>query len=557
MAEARREAEIEAQLAEARREAEISQQLQEAKIEAEHRNAKMEEQRREAAIQRNLKQIADDQKQKAMKEQEEAAQYAKILEAKKREEALRKEQEVPKCHLHAKKLNTKCKFCKRIIEHEEKKKAEAERENEMEGDSKPSGPGKEGKKRESIKFEVSNRSTFNINPLMREQIERSEYYKRLLSMDSMGDLVNELAKTETVETHGAGTMSGVVSTQPSTVFCCLLRFFLMEVSHKELMRLVDSEESPFVRVCGLLYMRYGSSPKDLLYWMEEYLVDDQEFLAEPAINKYITIGEYVEGILMDDRYYHTSLPRVPVAVKKVIEEKCAGLGQFRKRNAANKKIIDYFRQPGTDVEVCTSGDWLSGEIISLEERVPTRMHVRVKMEDGTEERVYLGKVIIPESARKKRKRSRSRSGSKSPARKGRSDSPDWSLHKGKSQDDLLEELRAKMRDKAVASGKDYARRPTGFNPSLAMKREMGSAASQLYKEEMFVHKQMDYSTRGGYQEELMDPKTKKQKLEEEENKRKHESKLQELYAKYGAGSKSLQNSGSVNDLDKADVLRLG
>merc|ERR1712196_358737 len=44
----------------------------------------------------------------------------------------------------------------------------------------------------------------------------------------------------------------------------------------------------------------------------------------------------------------------------------------------------------------------------------------------------------------------------------------------------------KDRDKALAVGKDYARRPVGYKSALAQKREVGTASARLIEEETFV-----------------------------------------------------------------------
>eukprot|EP00922_Rhytidocystis_sp_ex-Travisia-forbesii_P064062 GHVS01095253.1.p1 GENE.GHVS01095253.1~~GHVS01095253.1.p1 ORF type:complete len:147 (-),score=30.25 GHVS01095253.1:2-442(-) len=44
----------------------------------------------------------------------------------------------------------------------------------------------------------------------------------------------------------------------------------------------------------------------------------------------------------------------------------------------------------------------------------------------------------------------------------------------KTQEELLEEFRRREREKALATGKDYARRPTSYKSSLSLKIEMGT-----------------------------------------------------------------------------------
>ena len=95
---------------------------------------------------------------------------------------------------------------------------------------------------------------------------------------------------------------------------------------------------------------------------------------------------------MDEKYYYTALPRIPVAVKKKIEEKVAPLVQYRRRSIANSKILHAFREPNTLIEACSNGTWLEGHTISLDERIASRIVVRVKLEDGSEETLHVGLV---------------------------------------------------------------------------------------------------------------------------------------------------------------------
>merc|ERR1712190_520843 len=192
----------------------------------------------------------------------------------------------------------------------------------------------------------------------------------------------------------------------------------------------------------------------------------------------------------DERYYFTALPRIPVGVKKKIEDKIAPVAQWRRRTIANKKNLDLFREPGTPVEANVGGEWIDGTIVQLVESVPTRLMVRVRLSDGTDDLHHLGKVIIRDKAAAMRKAGRSRSRSRSPRR---ANSPDWTTHRGKTQDEMVQELRAAQRERAVcSSGKDYARKPIGFMSGLASKRDMGVAATRLREEETYAPKQIEH-----------------------------------------------------------------
>merc|ERR1719375_1428001 len=127
--------------------------------------------------------------------------------------------------------------------------------------------------------------------------------------------------------------------------------------------------------------------------------------------------------MSQDKYYSTVLPRLPMVTKRGTEEKLAPIVQYRKRTKANKVIVDRFRDAGVKVEASIGGEWLHGSIIELEEDTPTRMKVRIRLDDGSEEYVHIGKVILSDG-----KRGRSRSRGRGGGRRSRSRSPhvDWS-----------------------------------------------------------------------------------------------------------------------------------
>eukprot|EP00959_Pyramimonas_sp_CCMP1952_P164845 3445554-Pyramimonas_sp.AAC.1 len=49
-----------------------------------------------------------------------------------------------------------------------------------------------------------------------------------------------------------------------------------------------------------------------------------------------TIGEYVESLLIKDKYFNSPLPRIPVKVRQTLDKELAPLAQYRKRMDANR-----------------------------------------------------------------------------------------------------------------------------------------------------------------------------------------------------------------------------
>ncbi|PFH34818.1 PRP38 family protein [Besnoitia besnoiti] len=421
---------------------------------------------------------------------------------------------VNRCHLHTK-PQLHCKFCRKYKSFAQQLGILQKRELRQQEDD-------DVQKRNMV--EMTDTTTFNVNALLRSNILASEYFKSLHELKTVPEVVEEIVQyAQHAEPYCSGS-----SRAPSTLFCCLYKLFTMKLANKQLEQLLDNYDSPYVRCTGFLYLRYVHPPEKLWKWFEPYFLDDEEFAASADPKRTTTIGEYVESLLTEDKYFNTVLPRLPVKVKNLYGTQVMAMDEHRKRKAHNMQDINRF-VPGAAVQACSKGDWLEGEIISVDlESRPGGAWVQ--LEDGSEELIDLGLVILIESLKKeskkekkskkhkrevhysreghgshrhsdddeRRRRSRSRSGSRGGDRErrrdkhashrrhrdgeereasGRSDRGD--RHKGskrhsrsgspraRTQHDLLKEFRRKEREKALATGKDYARRPTSYKSSLS------------------------------------------------------------------------------------------
>eukprot|EP00927_Polykrikos_kofoidii_P049473 TRINITY_DN43517_c0_g1_i1.p1 TRINITY_DN43517_c0_g1~~TRINITY_DN43517_c0_g1_i1.p1 ORF type:complete len:800 (+),score=132.33 TRINITY_DN43517_c0_g1_i1:146-2545(+) len=471
------------------------------------------------------------------------------------------EEDAARCHLH-RKPTLSCKICRRVYysalnpgaqlkEDRGKDRSAADRlRRANEGDDLYNA-----RRRSHDVFEITNKQTFNLNAMLRDQILKNTYFKSIMNVDTFEGVVDELYQyAETAEVYGAGT-----TTVPSTLFCCLFRLFTIGISYDELHQLLDNRDSPYVRCCGFLYIRFGCAPEKLWDHLGEYCLDDLEFEPSKSSPQFtITVGEYVEALLMDERYYYTALPRIPVGVKKKIEERVAPLAQYRRRTLANKKSLQSFRESGALVEVCcANGDWKDGTLVQLDERIPTRILVQVTLENGVEESFHLGKAII---SRRRGPRERSRSRTRSPRR---NHSPDWTRSRGKSIEEMVQDLRARQRERAVcSSGKDYARKPIGFMSGLALKRDMGVASTRLREEETYAPRQIEHRKQMTEEEEQERRKEERCRLEVD---REQSLRMQQLFERYGSanlvkrGPKTPAEEGQQPQVpeESPDVLRLG
>jgi len=472
--------------------------------------------------------------------------------------------EVPRCHLHPpKKPNAKCKFCQRALAAQQQQQQGAKGAAGGDEGSKAAASSSERSREEST--EDYSRRTFNCSPMLKDQIFGSTYFKSLLSLSSLEELIEEIGRfADTLDVYNVGSM-----VSPSCFICQVYRLFTLpqaEDMEEVIEMLIDTSKAPVVRCAGLLYMRFVVTASHLWEKMEEYLFDDMEIrIIEPRETKpkWNTIGEYVEALLVSDKYFSTPLPRLPVKVRTHLEKECAPLSNYRKRMAANLQTFRKLRVPSLPVEVCLDGHWSPGKAKEYAGR--SRRKLVVELDDGKEVSVHLGKVVLreeeasdrsgsasgsdAEDGRRRRSRSRRRGGKESSGER------DWSRWKGKAEEDLLSELRERAKEEAVCGhGKVYARRPFTVEEGL-WRKEPETRVSMLG----------DDGSGGGDSHRRVSSSAPKEKSEEEKRRSREEDEARqrrqrEIFEKYGSSSKATASRTTTPgglDLLAPDVLRLG
>eukprot|EP00747_Dinoflagellata_sp_TGD_P191303 gnl/TRDRNA2_/TRDRNA2_54485_c1_seq1.p1 gnl/TRDRNA2_/TRDRNA2_54485_c1~~gnl/TRDRNA2_/TRDRNA2_54485_c1_seq1.p1 ORF type:complete len:658 (+),score=143.33 gnl/TRDRNA2_/TRDRNA2_54485_c1_seq1:25-1974(+) len=459
------------------------------------------------------------------------------------EKAKREEIEKMRCHLHKKPKEKGCKFCAKYKElldefNDPGKKAAAaggSSNGPTTGRRKLDRAISEEAEREGGPLPLVNAKTYGFSPLLQTHVIECAHFKSLLSLETFEQLLDETYQfANSIEPYMTGS-----GTLPSAMFCCLYRAFTLGLDEAQVRKLIDSQDSPFLRCCGFLYIRFGLAHSELWNWLGEYVLDDEEFIPNPDNGAKTTIGEYVQSLLAEEKYFNTVLPRLPMSVKRLLEEKLAPVAQYRKRTQANKRIIDDFRERGQRVEACSQGEWVQGSVIDMDDENPSRLKVRVRFDDNTEDAVHIGKVILANSGRHSRHRGYS------------DDGVDWSRSKGRSDKELVDELRSKARESAVcSSGKDYARKPVGYKAACALPREQGAASYRLMEEETFVPMNRGAKRRSPTPEREM-PFGKRPSAE-------HQANMQKLFEKYSTTESSKgSRGGKYDDVDKIDTMRLG
>ncbi|CDO66557.1 pre-mRNA splicing factor, putative [Plasmodium reichenowi] len=238
-------------------------------------------------------------------------------------------------------------------------------------------------------LEMTNTTTYNVNTLLRNNILSSEYFKSLIPIKTFKEVVDEIhSYADHVEPYCIGS-----NRAPSTLFCCLYKFFTMHLSEKQLKCLIENKDSCYIRACGFLYLRYVHSPANLWMWFEPYLLEEDEFSISCDKRRKVTIGEYVQSLLSDDKYFNTVLPRLPIKIKNVYGARLMIIDDHRRRLKKNKENISKFLK-GEPVLAYINGEWEKGEIGGIVNHGKDKFFVRLREIDGNEKLVNIGYVKL-------------------------------------------------------------------------------------------------------------------------------------------------------------------
>lgn len=152
-----------------------------------------------------------------------------------------------------------------------------------------------------------------IERVLCQNILSSDYFKELFALKTYTEVVDEIyEQVDSVEPWMTGNCRG-----PSTAFCLLYKLFTMKFTVKQMQDLLDHPDSPYIRALGFLYLRYVGDPKTLWEWLEPYVEDPEEF-APGSNKKMTTMGVFVRDIILNQYYFDTLFPRIPVPILRQI-----------------------------------------------------------------------------------------------------------------------------------------------------------------------------------------------------------------------------------------------
>lgn len=204
-------------------------------------------------------------------------------------------------------------------------------------------PGIADKKNNSLPL-WGNEKTMNLNNLILTNILSSHYFKvNLYQLKTYHEVIDEIyyqvthlepwekgSRKTSGQTGMCGGVRGVgAGGIVSTAFCILYKLFTLKLTRKQVVGLINHNDSPYIRALGFMYIRYTQPPVDLWDWYEPYLEDEEEIDVKAGGGQVMSIGEMLRHFLSKLEWFSTLFPRIPVPIQKDLERK---LSNWRAQN---------------------------------------------------------------------------------------------------------------------------------------------------------------------------------------------------------------------------------
>ena len=182
----------------------------------------------------------------------------------------------------------------------------------------------------------NNKETFNVNPLLANCILNHEYTRRLWET---GESFRALAKEARERVKHVEPWQKGTQRTPSTAFCILVRFFQLGLHEGHLRFLLESNVA-YLRCLAYLYLRYACEPSKLWKWCEPGLHDDTLQTENLCGSSPQTVSQWLRGLLTDQKYYGTVLPRIPVKIERDVRVRLTLVDESFERAKRNAKFVD-------------------------------------------------------------------------------------------------------------------------------------------------------------------------------------------------------------------------
>jgi hypothetical protein len=106
------------------------------------------------------------------------------------------------------------------------------------------------------------------------------------------------------------------STNPSALWCVLWKCFKLRLTRRQVESLLRSQQSPYLRALGLLYVRFCALPDTQWELYDSMLYDDDEITLTAVTKTKCTIGQFTRDLIVKAKILDIIMPRIPVPIYK-------------------------------------------------------------------------------------------------------------------------------------------------------------------------------------------------------------------------------------------------
>jgi hypothetical protein len=195
-------------------------------------------------------------------------------------------------------------------------------DNSKDGELKPPEP------QENFMELWRSQETMNLPEAVYKNVRISGFYvQELRLLQRYDDVVNIAKKSIKYCEPWIGQ-----SRNPSALWCVLWKCFKLRLTRRQVEALLRSQQSPYLRVLGLLYVRFAALPEVQWELYDALLHDNEEVVLTAVTRLRCTVGQFTHDLIVKSKIFDIIMPRIPVPIHKRWLEELNAAGSFRARH---------------------------------------------------------------------------------------------------------------------------------------------------------------------------------------------------------------------------------
>ena len=195
---------------------------------------------------------------------------------------------------------------------------------------------------------------YNYHAVLWLNIQKSFYFRSLYKCKTFSSVVDKIYYDVQ---HCEPLVPSTRGVMASSCFTLIHKLQLMRLTEREVRTLLSHQDSPYIRVVGLLYLRISTRTSDLWRWFEPLLRDQEEFHpTQDAKKTPSNISTFVQQLLTSNKYFDTILPPIPIPAIKLYTKKIKEMQNILQREYKNQAIEEQFRT-GMVIQAMYSEDY--------------------------------------------------------------------------------------------------------------------------------------------------------------------------------------------------------